>query len=206
MTPIVRRRGRRPAGEDTRNALLTAALQLFNEQGYEKATVRAIAGRAGVDPAMVNHWFGGKEGLFAAAIKLPMNPQEIVEAILAGPETELGVRIVRRFLTVWDAAGGGVFTALVRSVSSHRLAADLLRQLFIQVLFSKIATHVRADHPELRATLCATQMIGLGMVRYVTRFEPLASADHDTIATNIGPTIQHYLTGDLTLPESPAPG
>jgi AcrR family transcriptional regulator len=194
----VRRRGRRPAGKDTKNALLTAGLAVFNEVGYEKATVRAIAARAGVDPAMVNHWFGGKEGLFAAAVRLPVNPNEIIEAIIEGPIEEMAERIVRRFLTVWDTAGGGVFTALVRSISSHRLAADLLRGLFVQVIFTKVLARTRADRPELRASLCATQMIGLGMLRYVLVFEPIASADHDTLVAVVAPTLRRYLIGELT--------
>ncbi|MDQ3789684.1 MAG: TetR/AcrR family transcriptional regulator, partial [Actinomycetota bacterium] len=103
-TTGVRRRGRRPGGTDTREALLNAAREVFIEQGFDGATVRAIAGRAGVDAAMVNHWFGGKEGLFAEAVlKLPFNPQDIVEILVGAPADDIGQTIVRTFLTRWDA-------------------------------------------------------------------------------------------------------
>ncbi|HEX2131257.1 MAG TPA: helix-turn-helix domain-containing protein, partial [Actinophytocola sp.] len=98
-----RRRGRRPGGTDTRAALLDAARAVFSEHGYDGATVRAIAARAEVDAAMVNHWFGSKEGLFAEAVlKLPFNPRDVVERLLDGEVDSLGERIVRTFITVWD--------------------------------------------------------------------------------------------------------
>src|ERR1700741_2887225 len=125
-----RRRGRRPGGADTRAALVEAARTVFIEQGYDGATVRSIAALAGVDAAMVNHWFGGKEGLFAEAVlKLPFNPKDIADQLLDGDVDDLGERIVRTFLTTWDNTGGGVFTALMRSITSHDQAAHVLRDL-----------------------------------------------------------------------------
>ncbi|TCP47949.1 TetR family transcriptional regulator [Tamaricihabitans halophyticus] len=196
-----KRRGRRPGREDTRAALLTAARELFSEQGYEGATVRAIATRAGVDPAMVNHWFGGKEGLFAKAVlELPFNPPEVLETILnGGPIDTLGERIVRTFVTRWDESGGGVFTALVRSISAREDAAKALRELIMKYLLGRIASELASDHAELRASLCASQMVGLGMIRYVAAFEPLASADIPTVVALVAPNLQHYLTGELNL-------
>ena len=102
-----RRRGRRPGGTDTRAELLDAARVEFAQRGYEGATVRVIADRAGVDPAMVNHWFGGKEALFSEALQLPVNPAEVMTAILPGDPERLAERIVGQFLTVWDQTGGG---------------------------------------------------------------------------------------------------
>src|SRR5437763_8418464 len=128
-----RRRGRRPAGQDTRTALIEAARAVFAENGYDGATVRAIATRAGVDAAMVNHWFGSKEGLFAQAVlDLPFNPDDVLETLLEGDVDQLGERIVRRFLTLWDATEGGVFPALVRSVAEHEEVAHALRDLFLK--------------------------------------------------------------------------
>lgn len=194
-----KRRGRRPGGQDTRAALLAASREVFAESGYDGATVRGIATRAGVDAAMVNHWFGGKEGLFAEAVlQLPFSPKDIVEALLDGPVQTLGERIVRRFLTVWDTAGGGVFAALVRSVTAHEQAIHVLRDLFIKYIFSGVLKSTGSDQPEFRATLCASQMIGLGMVRYVAQFEPLASTDLETVVTAVAPNVQHYLTGKIT--------
>ena len=183
--------------------LLDSARVEFTERGFESATVRAIAQRAGVDAAMVNHWFGSKDALFVAAMEIPVNPDEIVPRLLAGDPAELGARIVRTFLTVWDENGGGALAALMRSVSSHENAARMLREFITRVIFGRVVAAVAPDCPELRAALCATQVAGLGMVRYVLRLEPLASADHDTVVAAIAPNLQRYLTGDLGTPVSP---
>jgi AcrR family transcriptional regulator len=197
-TTPTKRRGRRPAGQDTKTALITAAREVFVESGYDGATVRAIATRAGVDAAMVNHWFGGKENLFARAVlDLPFDPRELVEGLLTGPMDNLGERIVRTFLTRWDAGDGGVFTALVRSVAGHEQVAHVLRDLFMKQLFTKLVGPTGSDRAELRATLCASQLIGMGMIRYVAKFEPLASTDVETLVSAVGPNVQRYLTGDL---------
>jgi len=193
-----KRRGRRPAGEDTRTALIEAAREAFGESGYEGATVRDIATRAGVDAAMVNHWFGGKEGLFAQAVlELPFSPSELVRVILDGPDDTLAERIVRTFLTRWDGAGGEIFTALVRSVAGHPEAMRILREVFVKHILGQVVSKVAPDNADMRATLCATQMVGLGISRYVLAFEPLASAEIEDLVPAIAPNLQRYLTGDL---------
>lgn len=192
-----RPRGRRPAGADTRGVLLDAARVEFTERGYEGATVRAIAQRAGVDPAMVNHWFGSKDALFVAAMEIPVNPDEIVPRLLDGPADQLAERILRTFLSVWDANGGGALAALMRSVAGHEEAAQMMREFVSRVIFGRVVSTVAPDQPELRAALCGSQIAGLGMVRYVIRLEPLASADHDTVVAAIAPNLQRYLTGML---------
>jgi AcrR family transcriptional regulator len=198
-----KRRGRRPAGQNTRTALLDAAREVFSHSGYEGATVRAIAAKAGVDAAMVNHWFGGKDSLFAQSVlKLPFEPQELVGALLDGDQATLGERIVRRFVTVWDSTAGGTFPALVRSLASHDQAAMGLRDFLVEAILSRIIAGLETDHPQLRATLCASQLIGIGMVRYVAEFEPLSSAEAETVVAAVAPNLQRYLTGDLGLPLS----
>lgn len=192
-----RRRGRRPAGLDTRTALLDAARLVFVEQGFDGATVRAIATRAKVDAAMVNHWFGSKEALFAAAMEFPVDPALLVTRLLDGGPDRLGERIVRQFLAVWDSSDGGPLIALIRSASTHEPSARMMREFIARVLFGRLAAALAVDRPELRAALCGSQMAGLAMVRYVLRLEPLASADPDTVAAAIGPTLQRYLTGPL---------
>ncbi|SEQ50734.1 transcriptional regulator, TetR family [Lentzea xinjiangensis] len=193
-----KRRGRRAAGEDTRSALIAAAREAFVEKGYDGATVRAIAARAGVDAAMVNHWFGGKEGLFAQSVlQLPFDPSEILKRLLDGPVEQAGERIIRTFVTVWDANGGGTFAALIRSVTSQQEVADALKSFFINAIFKNLLAAIGAEQRELRATLCATQLVGLGIVRYVVRFEPLASTDPDTLVKAIAPNMQRYLTGEI---------
>ncbi|MGH3878894.1 MAG: TetR family transcriptional regulator [Actinophytocola sp.] len=194
-----RRRGRRPGGADTRAALVEAARTVFIEQGYDGATVRSIAALAGVDAAMVNHWFGGKEGLFAEAVlKLPFNPKDIADQLLDGDVDDLGERIVRTFLTTWDNTGGGVFTALMRSITSHEQAAHVLRDLLVKHIFERMLRRVGPDDHLFRATLVASQLVGMGMVRYVAQFEPLASSDIDVMVPAVAPTIQRYLTGEIT--------
>lgn len=199
-----KRRGRRRGGEDTRAALIDAAREIFAEHGYNDSTVRAIATRAGVDPAMVNHWFGGKEALFTAAVQIPVDPAVLLPELLAGDPEKLAERILRRFLTVWDEAGGGAFAALARSVATHGSAVRMLREFVATVVFGKLARELRMDRPDLRAALGATQIVGLGMMRYVVELEPLASADHDTVVAAIAPNLQRYLTGELATGDVPA--
>ncbi|MFC4949767.1 TetR family transcriptional regulator [Pseudonocardia sp. GCM10023141] len=193
-----RRRGRRPGGTDTRAQLLAAARVEFIERGYDGATVRVIAERAGVDPAMVNHWFGGKEALFTASLELPVNPAEIISAVVPGPPEEIGGRIVRKFVEIWDAAGGGTLAALMQSVASHDAAARLLREFISTILVSRIAETVAPDQPQMRAALCGSQLFGMGLLRYVLKLEPLASASHDELVAAVAPTLQRYLTGSIT--------
>jgi AcrR family transcriptional regulator len=195
--PAPRRRGRRPGGADTRAQLLAAARAVFAERGYEGATVRLIAERAGVDPAMVNHWFGGKESLFTATMDLPVDLAAILSEVLPGDPQQLGERVVRTFLTVWDAEGGGPLASLIQSVASHDAAAEMLRQFVSEVLVGRIVRTIDTDQPDLRAALCGSQLFGLGMARYVLKLEPLASADHDTLVAAVAPNLQRYLTGSL---------
>nr|WP_020644763.1 TetR family transcriptional regulator [Amycolatopsis balhimycina] len=192
-----RRRGRRPAGQDTRTALIEAARAVFAENGYDGATVRAIATRAGVDAAMVNHWFGGKEGLFAKAVlQLPFDPLELQSALRDGPDDELGERIVRTFLTRWDGAGGDVFQALVRSITGHEQAGQVLRDFF-QKFFTGLITSVGSDRIPLRMTLCASQLVGMGMIRYVAKFGPMTTAEVETLVVAVAPTLQRYISGEI---------
>ncbi|GAA4545819.1 TetR family transcriptional regulator [Pseudonocardia xishanensis] len=196
--PEPRRRGRRTSGEDTRAALLAAARAEFTERGFEGATVRRIAERASVDPAMVNHWFGGKEALFTATLELPVDPGPLVRAAADGDPATLGERIVALFLQVWDVGpGGGPMIALLRSVAAHPSAVRMIREFVSRTILRPFVTPVAPDRADERAALVASQMLGLGMIRYVVQLEPLASADHTTIVALIGPTVQRYLTGPL---------
>jgi AcrR family transcriptional regulator len=192
-----RRRGRRPGANDTKAELLAAARVEFAQRGYDGATVRVIADRAGVDPAMVNHWFGGKEALFSEALQLPVNPAVIMAEVLPGDPDLLGERIVTRFLTIWDQTGGGPLAAVMRSIASHEDAARMLREFIGHVMVGRIVSSVAPDRPDLRAGLVGSQLFGMGLVRYVLKLEPLASADHGTVIGAVAPTLQRYLTGPL---------
>lgn len=193
-----RRRGRRPGGADTRGQLLDAARVEFAEWGYEKATVRKIAERAGVDAAMVNHWFGGKEALFTASLDIPVDINAVLASILPGDPERIGERMVERLLSVWDATGGGPLAAMVHSIATHDAAARMMREFIVNVLVGRIVAAVAPDQHALRAGLCGAQVFGLGMVRYVLKLEPMVSADHATLVAAIAPTVQRYLTSPLT--------
>ncbi|HEV3362226.1 MAG TPA: TetR family transcriptional regulator [Pseudonocardiaceae bacterium] len=195
--PATRSRGRRGAGADTKAALLDAAKAVFAELGYDNATVRMIAARADVDPAMVNHWFGGKQRLFAAAVlELPVNPFDLLDGLMDGPDEELGERMVRLFLTIWDTDGGRM-PALVRSITQQEAAANAIRDLFVNHIVEPLVRRLGSDQSALRATLCGSQMVGLGMMRYVLKFEPLASTDREALVAAVAPNLQRYLTGSL---------
>lgn len=198
MSEDSKRRGRRPSGEDTKSALLDAAREVFSQYGFDGATVRAIAAKAGVDAAMVNHWFGGKRDLFLAAVRIPIdNADAIFGTVLAGARNKIGERLVRAFVSTWDTTGGGPFVTLIRSASSQAAAARMLRDFFNLVLIDQVITKLGVDRPLLRASLCGSQLAGLGLMRYVIKVEPLASANVETLVVAVGPTLQRYLTGKL---------
>ena len=203
--PRGRRRGRRSGGTDTRAGLLDAARAEFAERGFDGATVRRIADRAGVDPAMVNHWFGGKEKLFTATLDLPLDPTALRAEVLGGPPDAVGERVVRGFLSVWDAAGGGgTMAALLRTVTTHEFAARLLREFVTRAILRPVVERVAPDRHAERGALVASQLIGIGMMRYVVQLEPLASMPREEVVTAVAPTVQRYLTGNLgsTNPDS----
>ena len=190
--------GRRPGESGTRAAVLAAAREAFGMQGYGATSVRAVARTAGVDPSLVLHFFGSKDGLFAAAIELPVEPTEVVAGLLAGGTEDLGERIVRTFLAVWDASPGqGPMLAMLRSAVSHEDAAGMLRELLLRVILRPLAVGAGGSDPDLRAALLASQLVGLAITRYVLRLEPVTSASVDDLAPLLGPTLQRYLTGQL---------
>lgn len=192
------RSGRRTGDSGTREAVLAAAREAFGMQGYGATSLRAVARTAGVDPALVLHFFGSKDGLFEAAVELPLDPVTVVQGLLAGDRDGLGERIVRTFLGVWDGTPGqGPMLAMLRSAVSHAEAAAMLRELLLRVILLPVARGAGGDNPERRAGLLASQVAGLAVTRYVLAIEPLASATADELAPLIGPTLQRYLTGEL---------
>jgi len=194
-----RRSGRRPGEGDTRGAILTAARDEFAAGGFDGATIRGIAARAGVDPALVHHYFGAKDKLFEAAIDLPVAPETFLPQVLATVDRDrIGETVTRQFLWVWeDAANRPVFMAMLRSVVGNEQAASLVRERLSRQVFGPIAEVLGAPDAGLRANLIGAQFIGLALARYVGRVEPLASADVETLVAALGPTIQRYLFGDL---------
>ena len=193
------RTGRRPGDSGTRKAILDAARGIFSEHGYDGATIRGIATTAGVDPALVYHFYGSKEQLFVAAMELPFRPSELIPILLEGGPEGLGERILRLFLSIWDQPGVSPFVALLRSASSNDRAAAMLREFISHEVIGRVARSLGVPGAELRATLVGSQLAGLAVVRYILRVEPLASADHDTVVASVAPALQRYLTEDLAL-------
>lgn len=187
------RPGRRPGPTETREAILTAARELFGERGYDGATIRAIAGQAGVDPALVHHFFGNKEQVFVAAMAVPFNPAEAIPRVIDGPVEELGERLVRFFLSVWrEPDSRSAFLGLVRSAMTNDQAAAMFREFIQQALLNRVAGTFGAT--PLRAEAAMSHMIGIVLLRYVLRVEPLSSVDEEEIVHMIAPSIQRYFT------------
>lgn len=192
------RGGRRPGDSGTRDAILAAARESFGSTGFNGTTIRGVARAAGVDPALVHHFFGTKQGLFGSAMELPFDPSRVVADLLTDGTAGLGERVVRTFLAIWDGTPGqGPMLALLRSAVTDERAANSLRAFLTRALLTPLAQATGHDRPELRANLVASQMIGLAVMRYVVRLEPLASAHADELAPALGPALDHYLNAPL---------
>jgi AcrR family transcriptional regulator len=195
------RTGRRPGVSGTREAILGAARRAFAEHGYQHATIRGVADLAGVDPALVHHYFGTKQELFVAAVQLPVNPVEQLMAVLDEDPGQAGRRMVETFLSLWDhAATQSPLLALIRSAVGDEHAAAMLREFITEEVLGQIAHRLGSADARLRATLVGSQIIGLAMARYIVKVEPLASAPPTQVVAAVGPTLQRYLTGDLADP------
>lgn len=196
--PPARRPGRRPGPSTTRADILTAARASFAEMGFDRTSVRGVAARAGVDPALVHRFFGSKDDLLSAALDGVMNPAERIPALLQGDPDALGERLVRFFLSVWeDGPGAEVLVAVLRSAATHEHAAEVLRGFIGREVLGRLAVGLGGGDASLRAALAGSQLVGMAMARYVVRVEPLASADRETLVAALAPTLQRYLTGPL---------
>jgi AcrR family transcriptional regulator len=182
--------------------VLAAARAAFAERGFDGASIRAIATAAGVDPALVHHYFGTKDKLFLAAVEAPADPEDFLPEVLAGGRDELGAHVVRMLLRVWDGPARPAGLALVRSAVGNEWGARMLREFLVsQVLRRVVATlDLPAAEAAARGSLVASQLVGVVMTRYVLGVEPLASASAEQVVAAVGPTVQRYLTGDVDLP------
>ncbi|HET6152232.1 MAG TPA: TetR family transcriptional regulator [Marmoricola sp.] len=197
MTAERASRGRRPGSPDTRAAILEAARSLFAAQGFSSTSVRSIASAAGVDAALVHHYFGTKDALFIAALSLPIDPRDVVTAIAADGPQGAGERLVRAFVSVWDdPALQDSMIGFARGVLDPA-AAPLVRDGFLTVVIWPLGEALGIDEPARRMPLVASQVIGIVLMRYLIAVEPLASMPAAELAATYGPTLQRYLTGDL---------
>jgi len=199
-SPGVTGLGRHPGESGTRDGILAAARASFAELGYDRATIRGIAAKAQVDPALVLHYFGSKEQLFGAALQVPVEPGEVLRRVMSRDVKDMGATIVRAFLEAWEPPESrSPLVAMVRSAMTNETAMTLVREYLGRRVFGPITQTLGAPDAELRATLMGSQFIGLAMMRYIARIEPLASASVDQLVAAVGPTMQRYLTGELGL-------
>ncbi|MGH3360853.1 MAG: TetR family transcriptional regulator, partial [Nocardioides sp.] len=170
----------------------------FAAKGFDRTTIRAVAAAAGVDPGLVHHYFGTKDDLFVAALELPLDPRELIGPALAGGVDGAAARLLTTFLSVWDDQDlQPALLAVVRGVlepEGHRLMGEG----FLPAVVLPAVGALEVDQPERRASLVASQMIGLIVARYLLRIEPLASMPAPAVVDAVAPSLQHYLSGPLS--------
>jgi AcrR family transcriptional regulator len=182
----------------TREAIAGASRRQFAELGYERTTIRGVAEEAGVDPALVLHFFGSKQKLFLSVMSLPFEPEQVLPEVLAGRRSQAGLRLARFVLDVLeDPRGRSVITGIIRAAASEPDAARIVREQVAGRIVSAISESLDVDDAPLRANLVASQIVGLVMGRYIIRVEPIASLDREALASAIAPNLQRYLTGRL---------
>jgi AcrR family transcriptional regulator len=188
--------GRRPGSADTRGQVLDAARTEFADKGYDGATVRGIARAAGVDPALVHHYFGSKEKVFVAAMALPVDPAAALPGVLAGDPDGLGERFARMFLGMWsDPAFREPMLALLRSATTGEKGAMMLREFVGTALLGRFAASLTGDDVSLRVGVAAAQLVGIALLRYVIELPPMVAATEDELVALVAPTLQRYFTG-----------
>ncbi len=205
--PLGARSGRRPGNPDTRQQILDSARDVFAGNGYAKASIRKIAAGAGVDPALVHHYFGSKDELFLATVAVPINPRAVVEQLVRAGTEGLGVRMITVILQTWESPAGTALLAAIRTAIGDPDATGALSQFITTEIIARLVRTF--DYPpaeaELRGALVASQVLGVVVGRYVLSVGALARLDHETIAAAVGPTLQTYLTGVLPVPEPKEP-
>jgi AcrR family transcriptional regulator len=193
-----RRSGRRPGTSSTREAILAAAGRNFAQHGYDRASLRAIAAEAEVDQKLIAHFFGSKQQLFVAAVGLPLNPAEVLPAILAGDRDSIGERLAALLIDVLEQPElHQRLTGVIRAAASEPEVARMLREFLTRELFGPASELLGSDNGPFRANLVGSQLVGLIMARYVLAIEPLASMPPKAVAAAVAPTLQRYLLGAL---------
>jgi AcrR family transcriptional regulator len=195
LTP---RTGRRPGTSSSRAEILRAARKLFAERGYQGATMRAIAAEAGVDAALVVHFFGNKATLLGEATDWPFDPDVEMPKLLMDGRRHVGRHIVALVVATWDEEGTRhPILTLLRAATTEAKAAEMLRVFLQTRLFAPLMERLGGDRPELRTSLASSQLVGIGLARHVLRVEPISSAAPADVVDWYGPTLQRYLTGKL---------
>jgi AcrR family transcriptional regulator len=196
------RRGRRSGGSDSRELILATARRLFAEHGFDGTSLRQVAREAEVDPAMIHHFFKGKDELFAQSVELPADPDEVLAGVESLDPGQRAEAIVRAVLRLWESPAQHGLVAFVRGTIGSKAKTALLREMVARTILSRITAGLPGSPEEakMRGNLVATQVVGLMLMRYVVRLEPLASASQDEVVRLVAPNVQHYLTGELSHP------
>jgi AcrR family transcriptional regulator len=190
------RTGRRPGPSTTRDEILAAARESFAKHGYDGTSLRAVAAKAGVDPALVRRFYGSKEGLLVAALTVTLRPSEDLAGVVSRDLDTLGDEIVGYMLGVWEQAPSrDILVGMIRSACTNDRAAKLLRDFFAGQILARIAGVLSGKEAEFRASAVGSQIVGLAFYRYVLKVEPIASASPETLRATFGPALQRYLTG-----------
>lgn len=193
-----KRPGRPPGTSDTRGRILESARNLFARNGIDKTSIRAIASDAGVDPALVHHYYGTKTELFAAAIHIPIDPMQVIGPLRTIPVEDIGRVLPTILLPLWDSEMGKGFIATLRSILAGS-ESSLIRTFLQDVIAKEVGS--RVDNPPgsgpIRVQFVASQLVGIVMARYILELDPFKSLPVEQIAETIGPNLQRYLTGEL---------
>jgi AcrR family transcriptional regulator len=193
--------GRRPGPTTTRTLIEDAAQKLFAEHGYDRTTIRSVARQAGVDPALVTHFFGTKWELFLAVVELAVDPPGLIETVVAGDEARAGHRLATEILDVLDDAQRRLrVVSMIRAATSEPAAAVLVRDFLTRNVLQPIAERLGAADAEYRAGLVWSQIVGFTMARYVVALPPLTTRPRDQVIADLAVTFQHYLRGELGRP------
>lgn len=193
-----KRPGRPPGSSDTRERILESARELFARNGFDKTSIRAVAAGAGVDGALVHHYYGTKQQLFAAAIAIPIDPMQVIGPLRQTPVEQIGSVLPSILLPLWDSELGKGFIATLRSLLAGT-DVSLVRSFLQEIITVEIGS--RVDNPPgsgaIRVQFVASQLVGVVMVRYILELQPFAGLEPQIIAETIAPNLQRYLTGDL---------
>lgn len=185
-------RGRRAGTADTRAAILRAARETFASESYEGASIRRIAARAGVDPALVLHYFGTKDGLFDEAVDFPFDPDALMERIFGAGLDGAGRRFAEAFLDTWESEEYGLqLRGIFRAAVSSETAATKLRQLVEGRLLPAVSSRLPVPGLAPRVPLVLSQLLGVAVLRYVVRIGPMAEMPREELVEHLAASIDH---------------
>jgi AcrR family transcriptional regulator len=192
MPPI----GRRPGSPATRQVVLDTARRMFADAGYDKTSVRDIAAGAGVDPALIRHYFGSKAELFRATMGWPFAPAQIAAQVAGGDRDEMGARLARVFFEVWEQPDTRApLLAILRGAATHEESATLVRQFIQGQVYRQMADELAGPDAELRIDLAMSQLLGIAYLRHILRVEPIASTSVEELIARVAPAVTAHLVG-----------